>query len=147
MERLKLEAVTAASFLPLSGPSLLFYLNSQVLESWPPNELTVDIITAHASMVNVEAAAKKSVFKSKVHSFFFGVLRDFLFFRGTVIVDHFTEQGNMAVLGTICLHAPKDFGVVHNACKDHVTMSDFSTKTMIISFVGTLRDTIYGNIN
>ncbi|TGO39713.1 hypothetical protein BHYA_0049g00490 [Botrytis hyacinthi] len=68
-----------------------------------PNELTVDVVTAYVAMTSVEAAAEKNVFKSKVHSIqaLFCILVDFLVYRGTVIADHFTAQGNMAVLETI----------------------------------------------
>ncbi|TGO62125.1 hypothetical protein BOTNAR_0118g00010 [Botryotinia narcissicola] len=78
-----------------------------------PNELTVDVVTAYVAMINEEAAAEKNVFKSKVHScqnfvvmlfnlFNLSVKRIFfLATAGTVILDHFTAQGNMALLETI----------------------------------------------
>ncbi|KAF7943913.1 uncharacterized protein EAE97_005983 [Botrytis byssoidea] len=66
-----------------------------------PNELTVDVVTAYVAMINEEAAAEKNVFKSKVHSVLFCTLLDFLGYRGTVILDHFTAQGDMALLETV----------------------------------------------
>ncbi|TGO78848.1 hypothetical protein BELL_0052g00230 [Botrytis elliptica] len=108
---------------PRGNRRLKYEVDDSEFATPAPAELSVDVVTAHASMVNVEAAVEKNVFRSKVHScqhlavmlfdlFYLSVKRiflmivscilvDFLVYRGTVIVDHFTAQDNMAVLGTI----------------------------------------------
>ncbi|KAF5872107.1 uncharacterized protein Bfra_009136 [Botrytis fragariae] len=81
-------------------------LKSTTLQ-WLPgkalSELTVNVVTAHASMVNVEAAAEKSVFKSKVHSIHIpiGGLSYSLCTRAAMIFDYYSKQGDMATAGAI----------------------------------------------
>ncbi|KAM0131179.1 hypothetical protein ACHAO1_007493 [Botrytis cinerea] len=88
-----------------------------------PNRLSVDFVTAHAAMVRLETAAKKSVMKSKVYRWrhfavmlfelfnnsvqktvlmiLIGVLCYLLFSRGILVLDDYLDQREMVVVGAI----------------------------------------------
>ncbi|KAK6612784.1 hypothetical protein H4I96_01997 [Botrytis cinerea] len=66
-----------------------------------PNRLSVDFVTAHAAMVRLETAAKKSVIKSKVYRILIGVLCYLLFSRGILVLDYYLDQCEMVVVGAI----------------------------------------------
>ncbi|KAF7917907.1 uncharacterized protein EAE98_009935 [Botrytis deweyae] len=104
-----------------------------------PDELSVDVVTAHDTMVRLETSAKKSINKSQderrqnfsvllvdlfnysvkrtILMILIGVLGYFLASRGVVAIDYYFDQREM-VSG---LEAPKEFRIPHHTCKDYVT--------------------------
>ncbi|TGO85236.1 hypothetical protein BPOR_0417g00060 [Botrytis porri] len=88
---------------PRGNRRLGFEVDDSAVATVAPNGITVGVVTAHASMVNVEAAAEKSVFKSKVHKIhiLIGIFAYSLCTRAAMIFDYYTEQGDMAIAGAI----------------------------------------------
>ncbi|KAF7911454.1 uncharacterized protein EAF01_002961 [Botrytis porri] len=109
---------------PRGNRRLGFEVDDSAVATVAPNGITVGVVTAHASMVNVEAAAEKSVFKSKVHKWrrvavnlltgpttlpkaifiihiLIGIFAYSLCTRAAMIFDYYTEQGDMAIAGAI----------------------------------------------